>query len=174
MINHLLKEVKNKVAMETSKTTLKEHSPNPSRGLSLLLISHVILTFFITVLVALSIFVGYRSFVSFNAHEAHRITVLSHWSETGSKERSELNKTIKQELDLIIAQRHENQRQRSKIKKLTTQLSFIKQKQTHDKMTRQRRKDRALRYKIETLNTEILRLKNTIVTTLRNTPLPQP
>ena len=68
------------------------------------------------------IFVGMR-FLSFLEHtETQRSSIANKWSETGFEQLQQMNSVIKQELDLIIEQRRDNQVLQSKIQDLSGQV----------------------------------------------------
>lgn len=173
-IHQLLKNVQREVTTDKSETIENSHTRCAYRGLTLLQLSHGILTFFIATLVALSLFIGYHFIVYFNRHEVHQDTALNQWSKISTRQLSQMNSTVKRTLTLIIAEHKENQHLRARIDRLTQQLTRIRKQQSQARLRRQKQKDRTLHDKIQTLNSEIHYLKKEINNLLTTTKLPRP
>ena len=85
-------------------------------GLKLLL---PIFVFFLLLCGILGVFAGLR-FVTFLDHEASRQMIISdQWAKLNDKQLQQMNILIKEELDLILEQRQENQALREKIQALS-------------------------------------------------------
>lgn len=114
-VHRLLHQVQEGIPMknETSKSTLL---PIIQTAPSIILL----------ICALFGIFVGMR-FITFLDHtEIHRTSISDKWSETGFEQLEQMNATIKQELDLILDQRRENQVLQEKIRQLTTTATPLK------------------------------------------------
>lgn len=69
------------------------------------------------------IFIGMRFLTFLEQEETHRISISNKWTETGFEQLQQMNATIKQELDLITEQRHENQVLQYQIQELNATLA---------------------------------------------------
>ena len=68
------------------------------------------------------IFVGMRVLAFLDRLELQRSSVSSKWSETGFEQLQQMNSIIKQELDFIVDQRHENQELQAEVQKLNLRI----------------------------------------------------
>ena len=91
----------------------------PPKTSSLWIAAHIVPSALLLVCAAFGIFVGMRFLAYIDRLDSHRVSISEKWSETGFQQLQQMNATIKQELDLILDQRRENQVLQAKIEQLT-------------------------------------------------------
>ena len=103
----------------TNDSSKSEHE-STRKASSLIIASQIIPSTLLLVCAVFGIFVGMRFLTYIEQLDSHRVSLSTKWSETGFEQLQQMNSTIKQELDLILDQRRENQALQAKIQQLTT------------------------------------------------------
>ena len=89
----------------------------------LFIIFQIVFSILLLVCAVFGIFVGMRFLTFLDRAESHRSSISNKWSETGFEQLQQMNSTIKQELDLILDQRRENQALQAKIEELIAKIT---------------------------------------------------
>ena len=95
----------------------------PQKTSNLFILSQIIPSMLLLVCALFGIFVGLRFLSFIDRAQSHHTSISSKWSEIGFEQLQQMNTTIKQELDLILDQRQENQALQAKVHDLTTALA---------------------------------------------------
>ena len=90
---------------------------------NLFMVFQAIPSILIFVCMVFGIFIGIRFLTFLDRVESLHASMSTKWSETSFEQLQQMNIIIKQELDLILDQRRENQALQAKIQTLTTQQS---------------------------------------------------
>jgi hypothetical protein len=100
-----------------------DHAAVPKKSSNLLILSQIMPSMLLLACALFGIFVGFRFLSFIDRSQSHHTSITSKWSEIGFEQLQQMNTTIKQELDLILDQRRENQELQAKVHDLTTALT---------------------------------------------------
>ncbi len=124
-VHRLLLEVSEEIQMKNEE--LRSEEVAPKKLSSIFIILQIIPSFFFLICMVFGIFVGMK-FLTFLEHAGSRDNYRSAKSEIGVAELQQMSSIIKQELDLIIEQRQENQALQAKIQELTDIIAVSSRK----------------------------------------------
>jgi len=122
-VHRLLCKVKEDSLM--NKEVEQSPSPSPASPFDLSLFFQVIPSLVLLFCTVYGIFVGMRFLNFIDRTESQRVAFTSKFSETGLEQLKNMNNIMKQEFDLILDQRKENQILQAKIQELTTSKNNI-------------------------------------------------
>jgi hypothetical protein len=120
-VHCLLQGVREKMKMQNGITNMEQQLPSKTSGF--LIVFQVLPSILILLCAVFAIFVGLRFLTFLDRAESHRNTLSNKWSETGFEQLQQMNSTIKQELELILDQRRENQALQARVQELTALVS---------------------------------------------------
>jgi hypothetical protein len=120
-VHRLLYEVRSGIQMKDEITKPKQGLQKKTSGL--FIIFQTVPSIILLVCAVFGIFVGMRFLTFLDRMESHHSSISSKWFEIGFEQLQQMNLTIKQELDLILDQRRENQALQAKIQELSAQIS---------------------------------------------------
>jgi len=119
-IHRLLGGIREEILMKNELSKSEQTLPRQPSGL--FIIFQIMPSILLLVCALLGIFVGMRFWTFLDHAESQRSSLSNKWSETGFEQLQQMNVTIKQELDLILDQRRENQALQAKVQELTAQI----------------------------------------------------
>jgi len=141
-VHHLLQKIREEVQMQANVTvsspntvsamhvaaapsavteevsSMKTTTPSSSQTSRIDMIFQLLPTLFFLTCAVFGMFVGMRLLTFIEQETSQRTTLSNKWSEVGFEQLQQMNTTIKQELDLILDLRHENQMLIAKINEL--------------------------------------------------------
>lgn len=120
-VHHLLHEVGEAIQMENEIVKTKQESPEKLAWL--LIIGQIGPAILLVMCAVFGIFVGMRFLAFIDYEEYSRLSTAKKQSEVVFEQLQQMNATIKQEFDLILDQRRENQALQTKIQELTVTIS---------------------------------------------------
>lgn len=120
-VHRLLRKI-SEAAVINEIANSKQESPKKSNWLFIVW-QVIIPTVFLVVFATFGIFVEMRILAFIDYREAHRIAAADKRSEITIEQLQQMSTTIKQELDLILDQRRENQTLQTRIQELTAAAS---------------------------------------------------
>ena len=98
---------------------VKSEQEAPQKASFLFVTAHILPAVLLLACALFGIFVGMRFLAYIDRLDSSRVSISDKWSAIGFEQLLQMNTTIKQELDLILDQRQENQVLQAKIEQLT-------------------------------------------------------
>jgi hypothetical protein len=120
-VHRLLREISEAIQMKSEITKTEQESPKKLTWL--FVVWQIVSVILLMTCAMFGIFVGMRFLAFIDHEESYRISVADKYSEIVFEQLQQMSTTIKQEFDLILDQRQENQALQARIQELTAAIS---------------------------------------------------